>query len=393
MENSHSDREQAPVNPAIAPHPRKTQSKKARHTPVQSAQPKLEISGSRQLTAWLAEQSISLGFSTYQAGKFFLIGLQPDQRLSIFERTFKRCMGLCVSGNSLYLSSLYQLWRFENILQPGQLASGYDALYVPQMNYITGDLDIHDVAVTSTAYTLNSALLGEKTCQPGVVFVNTLFGCLASPSETHSFRPIWHPPFLSKLAAEDRCHLNGLALKDGRPAYVSAVSQSDVADGWRDKRVGGGCIVDVQTNEVITSDLSMPHSPRWYQGRLWLLNSGTGEFGYVDNGRFEPVTFCPGYLRGLSFVGDFAIVGLSQSRGNKTFAELPLGAKLQEKQASPRCGIYIIDLRSGDVVHNIRIEGIVEELYDVVVLLNVRRPQAIGIQNDEIRRILSVEEG
>ena len=363
-------------------------------TPVSAPlQPRLELTGSRQFTAWLAEQAFSLGFTTYQAGKLFLIGLQQDGRLSVFERTFERCMGLCVTSNSLYMSSLYQLWRFENILEPGQLSGEFDALYVPQMSYITGDLDIHDVAMTTTDYTLSSALLGERVCLPGIVFVNTLFGCLATVSETYSFRPIWHPPFLSKLAAEDRCHLNGLALKDGYPAYVTAVSQSDVADGWRDQRTGSGCVVDVRSNEVIATGLSMPHSPRWYQGQLWLLNSGTGEFGQVDlvTGKFEPIAFCPGYLRGLTFADDFAVVGLSQSRGNKTFAELPLEARLQAKQATPRCGLSVIDLRSGDVVHSLRVEGVVEELYDVVAIASMRRPQAIGIRSDEIRRVLSVE--
>ncbi|MEO0456548.1 MAG: TIGR03032 family protein, partial [Cyanobacteria bacterium P01_A01_bin.114] len=225
--------------------------------------PSLELTGSRQLTAWLSEQSISLGFTTYQGGKFFLVGLQPDGRLSIFERTFERCMGLCVLGRSLYMSSLYQLWRLENVLEAGQMAAGYDALYVPQMSYITGDLDIHDIAPVTAGCALTSSLLGERQCKPGVVFVNTLFSCLAAPSETHSFCPLWHPPFISKLAAEDRCHLNGLAIKDGRPAYVTVVSQSDVADGWRDQRVAGGCVVDVQSNEVVATGLSMPHSPRW----------------------------------------------------------------------------------------------------------------------------------
>ena len=355
-------------------------------------QARLELIGSRQFTAWLAEQALSLCFTTYQAGKLFLIGLQKDGRLSCFERTFERCMGLCAAGNGLYMSSLYQLWRFENSLRPGQLAGEFDALYVPQMSYITGDLDIHDIAMTTTDYTLSAPLLGERRCSAGIVFVNTLFGCLATVSETHSFRPIWHPPFLSKLAAEDRCHLNGLALKDGYPAYVSAVGQSDVADGWRDQRANGGCVVDVRSNEVVATGLSMPHSPRWYQGKLWLLNSGTGEFGQIElaTGKFEPVAFCPGYLRGLAFAGDFAIVGLSQSRGNKTFAELPLEGQLQARQAKPRCGLSVIDLRSGDVVHSLRIEGIVEELYDVVVLPQVRQPQAIGIRSDEIRRVLSV---
>src|SRR5262249_2802683 len=159
--------------------------------------------------------------------KLFLAGLQPDGRLSLFERTFERCLGLWGDGQTLWMSSLYQLWRFENMLAPGQVANGFDRVYVPRVGFVTGDLDIHDVAA-----------------EPGGMagFVNTPFGALATVRARHSFVPLWRPPFLSKLAAEDRCHLNGLALENGRPAYMTAVSQSDVADGWRDRRRDGGCV-------------------------------------------------------------------------------------------------------------------------------------------------------
>ena len=195
--------------------------------------PSLEISASRQFNSWLHEQNLSLAFTTYQAGKVFLIGLQPNGKLSIFERSFDRCMGLYTSGSTLYLSSLYQIWRFENALQPGQIHDGYDALYVPQVAYITGDLDVHDLIV-------------EKTGQ--LVFVNTLFSCLATVSNTHSFKPVWQPPFISKLAAEDRCHLNGVALRDGKACFVTLVGQTDIADGWRDRKQDGGSIINVITN-------------------------------------------------------------------------------------------------------------------------------------------------
>ena len=332
---------------------------------------------SRQFPNWLAEQRISLAFTTYQAGKLFLIVLQADGRLSIFERTFERSMGLCAAGDTLWMSSLYQLWRFDNALQPGQMHDGYDRLYVPQMAYTTGDLDVHDVAQDS---------LGR------VVFVNTLFGCLATTSEAHSFAPLWQPPFITKLAAEDRCHLNGLAMEDGKPRYVTAVSQSDVADGWRDRRQDGGCVIDVASNEVIVTGLSMPHSPRLRNGKLWLLNSGTGYFGSVDldAGKFEPLTFCPGYLRGMCFAGDFAIVGLSKPRENKTFTGLALDDNLAKADSEPRCGLMVIDLASGDIVHWLRIDGVVEELYDVVTLPGVVRPMALGFKTDEIRRTISV---
>lgn len=339
--------------------------------------PSLEINTSRQFTNWMLEQKLSLGFTTYQAGKLFLLGLQPNGRLSVFERTFNRCLGLWSDGQTMWMSSLYQLWRFENVLERGQSASGYDRLYVPQVGYTTGDLDIHDVAVEESGR---------------VVFVNTLFGCLATISETHSFIPLWKPPFISKLAAEDRCHLNGLALENGMTKYVTAVSQSDVADGWRDRRHDGGCVIDVKSNEIIATGLSMPHSPRVYRDKLWLLNSGTGHFGFIDraNGKFERVAFCPGYLRGLSFHGDFAIVGMSKSRENKTFSGLELDHNLKSSDAEARCGFQVIDLNSGDVVHWVRVEGVVSEMYDVVVLPDVVRPQVLGFKSDEIRRVLRV---
>ena len=343
----------------------------------QPTPPELEITGSRQLTAWLAEHKLSFTFTTYQAGKLFLIGLNNDGRLSVFERTFNRCMGLVAHGRSLWMSTLYQLWRFENSLDAGQQYQGYDALYVPRLAYTTGDLDIHDLGIDAA---------GEP------LFVNTLFGCLARPSATASFVPLWRPPFISRLAAEDRCHLNGLAMDAGQPRYVSAVSRSDVADGWRDRRTDGGIVMDISNNTVVCEGLSMPHSPRLHQGRLWVLNSGAGQFGYVDlaRGVFEAVAFLPGYLRGLAFCGDFALVGLSTCRENRTFSGLPLDAELARRDAEPRCAIAVVDLRSGDAVHWLRIAGFVRELYDVAALEGVQRPMALGFKSDEIRRHIVV---
>jgi uncharacterized protein (TIGR03032 family) len=345
-----------------------------------AAAPALELSTSRQFLAWMAEQKLSLALTTYQIGKLFLLGLKPDDTLSVFERTFNRCMGLCTTANGLYMSSLYQVWRFENVTQPGQQHDGFDRLYVPHTGTTTGDLDAHDMAVDA---------------QGQLVFVNTLFGCLATLSPTHSFKPLWKPPFISKLAAEDRCHLNGLAMRDGRAAYVTLVGPSDVADGWRDHRAGGGQVLDVQSNETVATGLSMPHSPRWHDGKLWVLNSGTGYFGHfdLDTGRFNEVAFCPGYMRGLSFHGHFALVGMSKPRHNKTFSGLALDENLKKRQAEPRCGVQVIDLRTGDTVHWLRMEGLVEELYDVVALPGVRRPMALGFKTDEIRRVISVDNG
>src|SRR3954452_3307004 len=337
----------------------------------------LDMTSSRQLANWLAEQRVSLALTTYQAGFLVFLGRSPDRGLAHQPRGLTRCMGMVAHEGGLHVSALYQIWRFENALAPGQLHLGHDRLYVPRLSHVTGDLDVHDLAVDADGRLL---------------FVNTLFGCLATVSDRYSFVPLYRPPFVSKLAAEDRCHLNGLAMKDGRAAYLTAVSEGDVVDDWRDHRDDGGVVIDVAADEVVLRGLSMPHSPRWYRGRLWLDNSGTGEFGYADleRGRFEPVTFCPGYLRGLDFVGDFAVVGLSEPRGEKAFAGLALQERIEAKKAKPRCAIQVIDLRTGDVVHWVRFESLIREFYDVVVLHDCERPMAIGFQTDEIRRAITV---
>jgi uncharacterized protein (TIGR03032 family) len=341
------------------------------------------LTTSRGFDSWLARTGGSLAFTTYQAGKVFFLGLKANGKQSVHERTFARCMGFAVSedARTLLMATHYQLYRFDNILPPGaQTADGADAVYVPRLSWITGDLDAHDVAFGA----------GGKP-----VFVNTAFGCLATISEGHSFRPIWKPPFISKLAPEDRCHLNGMAIENGIPRYVTAVSQSDVADGWRDRRADGGIVIDVATNEIVCTGLSMPHSPRLHGGKLWVLNSGAGEFGYVDleARRFVPVAFCPGYARGLTFAGGCAVIGLSLARENRTFQGLPLDNALAAKGADARCGLVMIDLASGDTAAWVRLEGVVRELYDVAFLPGVRQPSAIGFKTDEITRLISIDEG
>jgi hypothetical protein len=322
----------------------------------------------------------SLALTTYQAGKVFLLGRKADGRLSVFERSFARCMGLGVAadGRSMVLATQYQLVRFNNIVEPGQVHEGQDAVYSPHVMWITGDVDAHDVAIGADG-------------RP--VFVNTLFSCVATTSESHSFRPLWQPPFISRLAPEDRCHLNGLALEAGVPRYVTLVGKSDVADGWREQRAAGGLLMDISTNEVVLSGLSMPHSPRLFEGRVWLLNSGTGELGYADGNRFEPVAFCPGFSRGLSFIGHYAVVGISEARENRTFSGLPLDAALAQRGATARCGLLVIDTRTGDTVEWVRLEGVVRELFDVAVLPGVRNPAAIGFKTDEVTRVISIDHG
>jgi uncharacterized protein (TIGR03032 family) len=346
-----------------------------------STEEKFVLTPSRHFADWLAGSGVSLAFTTYQAGKLFLIGLRSDGRLAVFERSFARCMGLGVSGDgrSMVLATQYQLLRFDNVVPAGMKHGEHDAVYAPHATWITGDVDAHDVAIGGDG-------------RP--VFVNTLFSCVATVSEGYSFRPLWRPRFVSRLAPEDRCHLNGLALEGGRPRYVTAVARSDVADGWRERRASGGLVLDVSSGEAVVEGLSMPHSPRLHEGRLWLLNSGAGELGVVDPvaGRFEVVAFCPGYARGLAFAGPHAVVGVSLARENRTFQGLPLDAALSSRGVEARCGLLVVDTRSGDIVEWLRLEGVVKELFDVAVLAGVRNPSAIGFRTDEILRMISMDD-
>jgi uncharacterized protein (TIGR03032 family) len=354
-----------------------------------AAPPAFEMTASRHLPAFLAEQGASLAVTTYQAGKLLMIGPGPGDgqgRLSLFERTMPRCMGLAATPGGLHVATLSQLWHFQELMAgggagPGGRYAGHDALYAPRRCWVTGDCDIHDI------------VLGPDGLP---VFANTLFSCVATVAEDASFTPLWRPRFVSRLAPEDRCHLNGLAADpDGTPRYVTVIGPSDVADGWRDHRRGGGQVIEVPSGEVVCAGLSMPHSPRLHGGELWVLNSGTGEFGRVDRkaGRFEPVAFCPGYARGMAFLGDFAVVGLSLARENRTFAGLALDKALAGRGAEARCGLLLIDLATGDTPHWLRFGGVVRELYDVAALPGVRRPAMVGFLGDDIRHVIRVGQG
>lgn len=336
-----------------------------------------QIITSHDFLDWLQQEKISLAFTTYQTSRLLLIGVNKNRKISGFERLFDRAMGLYGSTERLLLSTKYQLWQFENVLKSGQYYQGYDKLYVPRIGYTTGDLDIHDITIDQTGR---------------ILFICTLLNCIATVSQQNSCQPLWKPPFISQLINQDRCHLNGLAMVDRKPGYVTAVSQSDVADQWRKHRQDGGCVIDISSNEIIATGLSMPHSPRFYQGKLWLLNSGIGYFGYInfEQGTFEPITFCPGYLRGLAFWKNWAIVGLSKPR-EKTFSGLKLDQALTQHQVKPDCGLIVIDLETGKIVHRLQLEGVITELYDVQVLPNVQQPMALGFKTDEISRILTLD--
>lgn len=344
----------------------------------ESGPPKAKVSLSNGLAAFLKSLDISLAFTSYQSGRLYLLGHSEAGRLALHEAVYPQAMGVVGDQQRIYLGTLTQLVRLENVLEPGQLANEtHDKVYVPRNMQTLGRIDIHELGVRDNGV---------------VVFVNTRYSCLCEPSLTHSFKPVWKPPFISKLVPEDRCHLNGLAMSEGRPAYVTAVCRSDVVDGWRDRRQDGGIVIDVDSSEIVAEGLSMPHSPRWHAGKLWLLNSGTGELGWIDlnTGKFEPLVFCPGFARGLAFHQGFAFVGLSRPRYGR-FEGLALDAELEKRDADAWCGVQVIDLETGAVVQWLRLDGSIGELFDVTVLPGVRNALTIGPQSAEAETFITME--
>lgn len=337
-----------------------------------------QISCSRGFSEWLAAQAVSLGLSSYQTGQLILIGRSPQGEVSFHRRDFRRAMGLWAESGRLFIAARQQIWRLENVLAPGEVANGvFDGLFVPRATDITGDLDIHEIA---------------RDAQGRLIFINTRYSCLATVSATHAFQPLWKPRFISRLAAEDRCHLNGLCLEAGRPRYVTAVARTDVVDGWRAHRAGGGVVIDVADDRVVAEGLSMPHSPRLYRGELYVLDSGRGMLVRLDphSGARTEIAFCPGFLRGLSFHNGHAVVTLSLPR-DSNFGGLPLQDAITQRGGEPWCGVQIIDLASGDIVHWVRFEGMIRELFDVVALPGIRCPMAAPSHGPDFASVITME--
>ena len=336
--------------------------------------PPLRSVHTSNFSAILQELGISVLVTTYQAGK--LVMLRPDgDRLNTHFRGFSKPMGLAVDGDRLAVGTA---WRSGNITTPRPWPAAWsrhgshDACFLPRSSVCTGDVQIHEMAWAHS-----------QGNDPELWFVNTRFSCLCTRSNIHSFVPRWRPPFISALAPEDRCHLNGLCMVDGRPAFVTALGTTDTPGGWRADKKSGGVLLDVRSREVVARGLSMPHSPRWYDGRLWVLESGNGGFGYVDpqTGKYETMTVLPGFTRGLDFCGPLAFIGLSQVRESAVFSGIAIAERPLEERS---CGVWVVNIETGQTVAFVKFEDALQEIFAVQVLPGVRHPDVI---NDQPRLI------
>ena len=340
------------------------------HEPTDPELPPLRSVHTENFPAILQELGISLLVTTYQAGKLVL--LRPDQGiLNTHFRTFPSPMGLAVDSERLAIGTPGYILQFRNLLATGlkvDPTGRIDACYMPRLVHATGDVMIHEMAWA-----------GEE-----LWFVNTRFSALCTLDDKYSFVPRWRPPFVPALTPEDQCHLNGFAMVEGRPRYVTALGATDGSEGWRADKKNGGVLVEVPGGNILARRLSMPHSPRWYDDRIWVLESGRGGIGTVDpaTGQYYCLTELPGFTRGLDFYGPLAFIGLSQVRETAMFSGIPI----TERPSERNCGVWVVNIYTGQVIAFVKFEDSVQEIFAVQALPGIRFPELI---NDDKQLILN----
>jgi uncharacterized protein (TIGR03032 family) len=245
----------------------------------------------------------------------------------------------------------------------------YQHLLVPRQVLFSGDIDAHDLV----------------WIENHLFVANTRFSCIARVDPGYSFTPVWNPPFVTQLMPEDRCHLNGLAAIGDRIAYATALGHSDIARGWAPGRASGGLLLEVPSGESILEGLCMPHSPRVFDGRLYVLDSGTGRVLQVDAEKraARPLVELPGFVRGFDRLGDVMFVGLSRIR-EKSRIPLPIHARRDELV----CGVAAVERTRGLVLGWVRFDDALEEVFDVKVLPNFRRGAILSVEDNAHRRAL-----
>jgi uncharacterized protein (TIGR03032 family) len=297
-------------------------------------------------------------------------------------------MGMAITSNSLYVASIGNIFRYVKevgeVGKRGDTEVVFDASYYPRQVLLCGDHDLHDLKVNSKG---------------DVFYVSSLFNCVCRPSFNKSFEVFWVPPWitsnaLGELAQEDRCHLNGLCLVDDVPKYVTAASQGDIISIWKEKKSQKkGVVYDIVENKVVCEGLSHPHSPKYHNGKLWILESGTGQVGWIDmeNSKFMPMKFIPGFLRGMYLVDNFLFVCSSLDRHDTAFDHIALGDILAETGIDAKCGVWILNLDTFDLIGNIQFNN-VKELYDIVVMQNTVNPVLFTVDNGILMNKFHVED-
>ena len=322
----------------------------------------------------LKQANASMVISTYQAGKLILLRAN-DSSLNTHFISLPKPMGVAFNQGRLSVGSganVIDYFNMGNVGPKVEPVNTHDAAFLHRQTHVTGDIDIHEMGFDA---------------QGELWIVNTKMSCLCTLDRNHSIVPRWRPPFISGYDLTDRCHLNGLAMRDGKPRYVTSLGISDKPAGWRENKAFGGMLMDIESNKVITEGLSMPHSPRWYRNKLWVLESGAGQLITVDeqSGEKTVIAEVPGFCRGIDFIERYALIGLSEVRETAVFAGLPLTEREQDR----KCGVWIVDIEKGETVGFLQFSGGVQEIFSVQ-LLPWKYPALLDLNDPLLRSSYSI---
>jgi uncharacterized protein (TIGR03032 family) len=320
----------------------------------------IRCSHSESLPELLTRLRLSVLISTYQTGHLVVVAARQGRLVLTFHQ-FERAMGIAVKPGAIAVCTRKEVWFVRDapdIAAKLEPRGHHDACFLARTAHFTGDLRAHEAAWVGGEFWV----------------VNTLFSCLAALHPSYSFAPRWRPPFVSALRPEDRCHLNGLALADGRPRYVTALAETDSPEGWRAVKATGGCLIDVSSGRTVVRGLALPHSPRADGNQLFFLHSGHGQLAVAQplTGQVSAVAELPGVARGLALHGGFAFVGLSRAR--PTLEGVPIVARRDRL----RCGLWVVHVRTGAVAAHLEFRTGVEEIFDVQVLPGITFPYVSG---------------
>jgi uncharacterized protein (TIGR03032 family) len=331
-----------------------------------------------QIPELLFNLNCSIALTTYQAGKLIFLSPRDKEVLVQLPRTFDKPMGIAIhpsDPNKISLACKSEIISFKSDDGLAKFypksPSKYDAMFMPRLTYHTNFLDIHDL----------------EYGKDGLYGVNTLFSSIVKFNESYSFEPYWKPSFVSELASEDRCHLNGMIMKDGKPKYGTAFNQGNTPQSWRSEIISGGVLIDIDTNDIIADQLEMPHSPKQIGNKIYCLLSALGQLISIDieTGKREVIVELNAFVRGMDFYGDYLFIGMSKLRENlSTFKELIPNIK------NNRAGIAIIHLPTQSFQGEIVYQNSVEEIYDVKIIADKIRPNIVSPHSNESKAGLTI---
>lgn len=358
----------------------------------------------------LKELNISLAVTSYQAGRLILL-CSNGERIETHFKRFPRPMGVYADDSRLTLGTLTEVLEFRRndrllhkiktgaldnvtkltrkVLEKDKEAfddlirkrnlelaemKKSDSLYISRASLTTGMINIHDIAWGND----------------GLWVVNSTFSCLSTLSTDYSFIARWRPHWITELVPEDRCHLNGMAMKDGRPRYVTTFNKFNERDSWKTKTAHDGTLMDIDTDTILLDGLIQPHSPRCHNGSVYLCDSGTGRVMayHPYTRRLSEIIKLQGFTRGLAFYGPLMFAGTSRLRASDIRRPIPISKEYETTYS----GITVVNLSDNSKIAHIHFQGDIDQIYDIAIIPGSARPGLLDNENILTRHLFDFQE-